>query len=269
MGVVVKMAPGGDPAQHARDGGLSHACPPGDLSWGERPAGVDQGVQPELVAGQPHWPQGVIEQAGGEVAHQPDVEQEGGVTPGITVTLHMYYDTAVLSIKRRRSPMQWSGITEGIADTVLRHRFEPAAGHALDGIIASPVAEDLAFADVSVWDGHSGRRQPGRCVVIRDGLISEVVEASRPLPTGIKVISASGKTLIPGLIDAHVHLMFDSGPDLLTRAPQLRREWLHLTRKYPESRDPIVRRAQLKLKSGVTTMRVLGDGYYSLALRDD
>jgi hypothetical protein len=47
------------------------------------------------------------------------------------------------------------------------------------------------------------------------------------------------------------------------------REWLDLTRKYPEAREPIVRRAQLKLKSGVTTMRVLGDGYYSLALRDD
>jgi len=47
------------------------------------------------------------------------------------------------------------------------------------------------------------------------------------------------------------------------------REWLNLTRRYPQSRDPIVRRAQLKLKSGVTTMRILGDGYYSLAFRDD
>jgi len=165
--------------------------------------------------------------------------------------------------------VKWSGITDGIVGSVLRHRFDPGDGHALDGIIASPVAEDLAFADVSVWDGHSGTLQPRRCVVIRDGLISEIVEASRPLPAGIKVINASGQTLIPGLIDAHVHLMFDSGPDLLTRGPHLMREWLDLTRKYPESRDPIVRRAQFKLKSGVTTMRVLGDGYYSLALRDD
>ena len=36
-----------------------------------------------------------------------------------------------------------------------------------------------------------------------------------------------------------------------------------------QSRAPIVRRGQLKLKAGVTTMRVLGDGYYSLAYRDD
>ena len=40
-------------------------------------------------------------------------------------------------------------------------------------------------------------------------------------------------------------------------------------RQYPQSRDPIVRRGQLKLKAGVTKMRVLGDGYYSLAYRDD
>jgi len=155
------------------------------------------------------------------------------------------------------------------ADTRLRHRFDPGDGHALDGIIGSPVAEDLAFVGASVLDGRSGILQPNRCVVIRNGLISEIGDASHPLPAGITVINASGQTLIPGLIDAHVHLMFDSGPDLLTRGPHLMGEWLDLTRKYPQSRDPIVRRAQLKLKSGVTTMRVLGDGYYSLALRDD
>src|SRR5450631_3589718 len=97
MWVVVKMAPGCDPAQHARDGGLSHACPPGDLSWGDRPAGVDQRVQAELVAGQPHRPQSVIEQTGGEVAHQPHVEKEGGVIAVTTVTFHINYDTVVFS----------------------------------------------------------------------------------------------------------------------------------------------------------------------------
>ena len=165
--------------------------------------------------------------------------------------------------------MQWSGVTDRIADTILGHRFAPGDGHALDGIITSPVTEDLVFADVNVWDGNSNTLQPRRCVVIRDGLVAEILDVSRPLPAGTRVINASGQTLIPGLIDAHVHLMFDSGPDLLTRGPRLMREWLDLTRKYPEAREPIVRRAQLKLKSGVTTMRVLGDGYYSLALRDD
>jgi imidazolonepropionase-like amidohydrolase len=175
----------------------------------------------------------------------------------------------VLNVKIKENTVRWSGVTERIGDSVLANRFGPGDGHALDGIIDSPVAEDLAFRDVSVWDGHSRALLPGRCVVIRDGRVSEIVEASRPLPAGVRVINASGRTLIPGLIDAHVHLMFDSGPDLLTRGPRLMRDWLDLTRRYPESRDPIVRRSQLKLKSGVTTMRVLGDGYYSLGLRDD
>jgi imidazolonepropionase-like amidohydrolase len=156
-----------------------------------------------------------------------------------------------------------------MADMALGRRFGPGDGHALDDIIDAPVAQDLAIWDVSVWDGRSGAPQTGRCVLIRDGRVCEIVEASCPLPAGVRVINASGQRLIPGLIDAHVHLMFDSGPDLLTRGPRLMREWLDLTRRYPESSDPIVRRSQLKLKSGVTTMRVLGDGYYSLALRDD
>jgi imidazolonepropionase-like amidohydrolase len=75
--------------------------------------------------------------------------------------------------------------------------------------------------------------------------------------------------LIPGLIDAHVHLMYDSGPDLLTRGLGMMREWRDLTAATPEGRDPIVRRGQFKLKSGVTTMRLPGDGYYSLTYRDD
>ena len=55
------------------------------------------------------------------------------------------------------------------ADTRLRHRFDPRDGHALDGIIGSPVAEDLAFVGASVLDGRSGILQPNRCVVIRNG----------------------------------------------------------------------------------------------------
>jgi hypothetical protein len=60
------------------------------------------------------------------------------------------------------------------------------------------------------------------------------------------------------LVDTHVHLMYDSGPDLLMRAPQLVDEWRAIVRQYSRSREPIVRCGQLKLKAGVTTMRVLG-----------
>jgi Amidohydrolase family len=65
------------------------------------------------------------------------------------------------------------------------------------------------------------------------------------------------------------HVVFRDGPDLLTRAPALVRAWMGVVARYPEGRGDIVRRGQLKLKAGITTIRILGDGYYALDYRDD
>jgi imidazolonepropionase-like amidohydrolase len=162
-----------------------------------------------------------------------------------------------------------AGSALGIAYWAMARRFIAGDAHALDGIVRAPVNEPLVLRNVSLWDGRGGPVQRGRSVVVTDGRVASILDAASPLPAGVRTVDGSGKTLIPGLIDAHVHLMYDSGPDLLTRAPKLMDEWLAITRRYPESREPIVRRGQLKLKAGVTTMRVLGDGYYSLAYRDD
>ena len=160
-------------------------------------------------------------------------------------------------------------VTFGITYWVMSNRFVAGDAHALDGIERVPVNEPLVFFNVRVWDGRGGPVQNGRSVVVRNGRFERIIDMAEPVPVGLRQIDGSGKTLVPGLIDAHVHLMYDSGPDLLTRAPQLMDEWLAVVRHYPESRAPIVRRGQLKLKAGVTTMRVLGDGYYSLAYRND
>jgi imidazolonepropionase-like amidohydrolase len=159
--------------------------------------------------------------------------------------------------------------TLGITYWAMARRFVAGDAHALDGIVLTPLTEPLVLLNVTIWDGRGGPVQHSRSVVVRDGRVESIRDVAEPLPAGVHQIDASGKTLIPGLVDAHVHLMYDSGPDLLTRAPRLINEWLAIVRQYPASRAPIVRRGQLKLKAGVTTMRVLGDGYYSLAYRDD
>lgn len=151
----------------------------------------------------------------------------------------------------------------------LDRRFQPGDAHALDGIVRSPVAEQLVIRNVAVWDAINDAVRGRRTVVINDGRIEAILGETEPTPTGARVIDASGKMLIPGLIDAHVHLLSDSGPDLMTRRDALIRNWIAQERRYPEGRDDIVRRGQLKLKAGVTTMRVLGDGYYALRYRDD
>lgn len=94
--------------------------------------------------------------------------------------------------------MQWNGLADRIADTVLGDRFRPGDGHALDGIIHSPVVEDQALWGVNVWDGVSRAPQPARCVFMRNGRVSEVVDASQAVSAGMRVINSSGQTLIPG-----------------------------------------------------------------------
>ena len=157
----------------------------------------------------------------------------------------------------------------GITYWWLDRRFQPADAHALDGIAPNPVAEHLVVRDVAVWDGLADTVRAHRSVVIKDGRIEAVEDGMAPAPADVRVIDGSGRTLIPGLIDTHVHLLSDSGSDMLTRRDALIRKWVADARRYPEGRDDIVRRGQLKLKAGVTTMRVLGDGYYALRYRDD
>ena len=57
-----------------------------------------------------------------------------------------------------------------------------------------------ALANVRVFDGE--KLTPPRTVVFENGLISE----AETIPVGSEVVDGGGGTLLPGLIDAHVHL---------------------------------------------------------------
>jgi dihydroorotase-like cyclic amidohydrolase len=75
---------------------------------------------------------------------------------------------------------------------------------ALGLILSGRVAGDdlIAFKGVHVFDGE--RVLPEVTVVVRDATISSVT-AGAQVPDGAKVIDGRGKTLLPGLIDAHTH----------------------------------------------------------------
>jgi imidazolonepropionase-like amidohydrolase len=148
-------------------------------------------------------------------------------------------------------------------------RFVEGAEAALNGVVASPVPQHLVFRNVNVWDGLSDHVRSDASVEVREGRVVAIRDSGYAAPAGAVVVDGEAQTLIPGLIDTHVHMMFDSGPDLLTRRSALMREWMDIAARYPVGREAIVRRGQLRLKAGVTTMRILGDGYYALAYRDD
>lgn len=65
----------------------------------------------------------------------------------------------------------------------------------------------LAFFNVNVVDVESGRVLPGRTVLIVQHRIEAIGPADEvPIPPGTRSIDGSGRFLIPGLIDMHVHL---------------------------------------------------------------
>src|SRR5262245_26665438 len=65
----------------------------------------------------------------------------------------------------------------------------------------------LALTRVAVIDGGGAPARPKMTVVIAGGRIAAIGENGKtPVPKGARVIDASGKYLIPGLWDMHVHL---------------------------------------------------------------
>jgi imidazolonepropionase-like amidohydrolase len=73
-------------------------------------------------------------------------------------------------------------------------------------------AASFAIRQVRVFDGE--RVLPAATVVVRDGLIAEV-GAGVAVPAGVPVIDGQGATLLPGLIDSHVHSWGEARSDAL------------------------------------------------------
>lgn len=65
--------------------------------------------------------------------------------------------------------------------------------------------EPTALVGATVYDGAGGRFEKG-VVLLADGKIAGVGDASLPIPAGFKRIDASGLFVTPGVIDIHSHL---------------------------------------------------------------
>ena len=79
---------------------------------------------------------------------------------------------------------------------------------------AAALTDDDSFAirDVRVFDGT--RVLPRANVVVRDGRI-EAVGPDVAIPDGLQAVDGAGRTLLPGLVDAHVHAWGDARRDAL------------------------------------------------------
>jgi len=142
----------------------------------------------------------------------------------------------------------------------------------------------LALARGNLFDGRlESELQPDVTVLIKRtaqgdavaGTIEAVGPAGAvPIPADCEVVDLAGKYVVPGLINAHVHLFGDGKPTPLGSASEgmldLMKRLLstRLGRAYLKRR--MKRNAQTALNAGVTTMRTAGDfGYLDIAIRDD
>ncbi len=97
-------------------------------------------------------------------------------------------------------------------------------------------------------------------VLIKGERITKVAEADIPIPRGAEKMDLSGRTLLPGLIDAHVHLCLDGSPNPLEAAKRGGAALVALK---------AAGHARQTLLAGVTSVRDMGgmEGV-DLALRD-
>ncbi|WP_199554035.1 metal-dependent hydrolase family protein [Sandaracinobacteroides hominis] len=73
--------------------------------------------------------------------------------------------------------------------------------------LAAPALADIRFSNVRVFDGTSARLSAPTDVLVVGNRIEAIGPAARSAG-GATVIDGRGRTLMPGLIDVHVHLTF-------------------------------------------------------------
>lgn len=117
----------------------------------------------------------------------------------------------------------------------------------------------LAVRASRVFDGE--RNAGAATVLIDDGKIIDVDTAAAAPPAQAQVLDLdSDVSLLPGLIDAHVHLAFDAGPDVVTALNAADDDALLAQ---------MTRAAHRVVHAGITSVRDLGDrGFAALRLRE-
>ena len=78
--------------------------------------------------------------------------------------------------------------------------------------LAADAAPDFAIVGARVFDGD--KVLPKATVVVRGGLVTAVGSRVKP-PAGMTVVDGAGRTLLPGLIDAHTHTFGAAQSDAL------------------------------------------------------
>ncbi len=130
--------------------------------------------------------------------------------------------------------------------------------------MSDAVARRLVLRASRLIDGTGAAPTDDPVLVVADGRVEAVCQGELPpaLRDGAVFLDLPGQTLLPGLIDSHVHLVFDAGPDHAAVRRRLAEE---------DDQDLLLRalhNAQTLLRAGITTARDCGDrGFVTLKVR--
>ena len=70
----------------------------------------------------------------------------------------------------------------------------------------APAPGRLWLTGARLFDGTGGPVRDAAAVLVSDGVIERVGAAGDPVPEGARVLDLGGRTIIPGLINVHVHV---------------------------------------------------------------
>ncbi len=119
--------------------------------------------------------------------------------------------------------------------------------HANAQPVPAQPSRPILFTNFRLFDGKSGSLREGMRLLVEGNRIKAVITGNPAAPDGAQVIDSGGRTLMPGLIDAHWHSMFAGLPisTLLTADTG----FIHLAASAEAERT---------LMRGFTTVRDLG-----------
>ncbi|MBZ5602340.1 MAG: amidohydrolase family protein [Acidobacteriia bacterium] len=111
----------------------------------------------------------------------------------------------------------------------------------------------IAFRSARIFDGESGALIAGKNVIVEGATILEISDV--PIAAGVEIVDCGGRILMPGLIDAHVHV-YAAGLNIVRVAQSPVSYLAHFAAQF----------LRTSLDRGFTTVRDVGGADVGLAM---
>ena len=102
---------------------------------------------------------------------------------------------------------------------IVRRLVALTIGSLLVAAMAPPLASaaeeepptQVLFTNVNIFDGNNEKLATGMNLLVEDNKIKKISKDAIPISVGATIIAGGGRTLTPGLIDMHQHLLLPGG----------------------------------------------------------